>query len=86
MIMLSASDPITLVLVMKLREALKYADIELQRRCVISTKIREALSEADKFLAQIVAEQPVKNASPKSTNVEEAQTGRDKLNLLQNRT
>ena len=57
---------------MKLREALKYADIELQRRCVISTKIREALSEADKFLAQIVAEQPVKNASPKSTNVEEA--------------
>lgn len=86
MIMLSASDPTTLVLVMKLREALKYADIELQRRCVISTKIREALSEADKFLAQIVAEQPVKNASPKSTNVEEAQTGRDKLNLLQNRT
>ena len=86
MIMLSASDPTTLVLVMKLREALKYADIELQRRCVISTKIREALSEADKFLAQVVAEQPVKNASPKSTNVEEAQTGRDKLNLLQNRT
>ena len=86
MIMLSASDPTTLVLVMKLREALKYADIELQRRCVISTKIREALSEADTFLAQVVAEQPVKNASPKSTNVEEAQTGRDKLNPLQNRT
>ena len=86
MIMPSASDPTTLVLVMRLREALKYADIELQRRCVISTKIREALSEADTFLAQVVAEQPVKNASPKSTNVEEAQTGRDKLNLLQNRT
>ncbi len=86
MIMLSASDPTTLVLVMKLREALKYADIELQRRCVISTKIREALSEADTFLAQVVAEQPVKNASRKSTNEDEAQTGRDKLNLLQNRT
>ena len=38
------------------------------------------------FSAQVVVEQPVKSASPKSTNVEEAQTGRDKLNLLQNRT
>ena len=86
MIMLSASDPTTLVLVMKLREALKYADTELQRRCVISSKIREALNEADTFLAQVVVEQPPKNSSPKSTNVEEAQTGRDKINLLQSRT
>ena len=86
MIMLSASDPKTLVLVMKLREALEYADTELQRRCVISSKIREALNEADTFLAQVVVEQPPKNASPNSTNVEEAQTGRDKINLLQSRT
>ena len=56
MIMLSASDPTTLVLVMKLREALKYADTELQRRCVISSKIREALNEADTFLAQVVVD------------------------------
>ena len=64
MIMLSASNLKTLVLVMKLREALKYADTELQRRCVISTKIREALTEADTFLAQVVAEQPMKNITP----------------------
>ena len=57
MIMPSASDSTTLVLLMKLREALKYADIELQRRSVISTKIREALSDADTFLSQVVAEQ-----------------------------
>jgi len=46
MIMETAPDPATLVLVMKLREALKYADTELQRRCVISTKISEALAGA----------------------------------------
>jgi hypothetical protein len=61
------------------REALKYADIELQRRCVISTKIREALSDADTFLAQVVAEQPPSNASRKSADYDEADTGRDKL-------
>ena len=79
MIMPSASDPTTLVLVMRFREALKYADIELQRRCVISTKIREALSDADTFLAQVVAEQPPSNASRKSADYDEAHAGRDKL-------
>jgi hypothetical protein len=62
---------------MKLREALKYADTELQRRCVISTKIREALTEADTFLAQVVAEQPMKNITPKSPDRGAAQTGRN---------
>jgi hypothetical protein len=76
-IMLNASDSKTLVLVMKLREALKYADTELQRRCVISTKIREALTEADTFLAQIVAEQPMKNITPKSPDCGPAPTGRN---------
>ena len=79
MIMPSASDSTTLVLLMKLREALKYADIELQRRSVISTKIRVALSDADTFLAQVVAEQPPSNASRKSADYDEVDTGRDKL-------
>lgn len=69
MIMLNASESKTLVLVMKLREALKYADTELQRRCVISTKIREALTEADTFLAQVVAEQPNEKHNPRITRL-----------------
>ncbi len=35
----------------QLRDALKYADNELQRRCIISSKIREALGVAEHFLA-----------------------------------
>jgi hypothetical protein len=35
----------------QLRDALKFADSELQRRCVISTKVREALAVAEGFLA-----------------------------------
>jgi len=35
----------------QLRDALKYADSELQRRCVISSKVREALGTAERFLA-----------------------------------
>lgn len=46
-----ASDMSTLGVIEQLRDALKYADNELQRRCVISSKIREALSVAERFLA-----------------------------------
>jgi len=46
-----ASDISTLGVIEQLRDALKYADSELQRRCVISSKIREALSVAERFLA-----------------------------------
>lgn len=35
----------------QLRDALKYADSELQRRCVISSKVREALDTAERYLA-----------------------------------
>jgi hypothetical protein len=35
----------------QLRDALKYADGELQRRCVISSKIKDALGVAERFLA-----------------------------------
>ncbi|CAA2139762.1 hypothetical protein [Hyphomicrobium sp. ghe19] len=46
-----ASDISTLGVIEQLRDALKYADSELQRRCVISSKVREALSVAERFLA-----------------------------------
>lgn len=46
-----ASDISTLGVIEQLRDALKYADSELQRRCVISSKIREALNVAERFLA-----------------------------------
>lgn len=35
----------------QLRDALKFADGELQRRCVISSKIKDALGVAERFLA-----------------------------------
>jgi len=35
----------------QLRDALKFADGELQRRCVISTKVKDALGVAERFLA-----------------------------------
>ncbi len=47
-----ASDISTLGVIEQLRDALKYADSELQRRCVISSKIREALGVAERFLAK----------------------------------
>jgi len=43
-------DPTVLGLVEQLRDALKHADAELQRRCVISSKIRNALGAADEYL------------------------------------
>ena len=46
-----ASDMSTLGVIEQLRDALKYADGELQRRCVISSKVREALRVAERFLA-----------------------------------
>jgi hypothetical protein len=46
------SDDISaLGVIEQLRDALKFADSELQRRCVISTKVREALAAAEGFLA-----------------------------------
>ncbi|MBY0560420.1 hypothetical protein [Hyphomicrobium sp.] len=47
-----ASDISTLGVIEQLRDALKYADSELQRRCVISSKVREALTVAERFLAK----------------------------------
>lgn len=44
-------EMLALGVIEQLRDALKYADKELQRRCVISTKVREALGTADRFLA-----------------------------------
>jgi hypothetical protein len=35
----------------QLRDALKFADGELQRRCVISSKVKDALGVAERFLA-----------------------------------
>jgi hypothetical protein len=43
-------DRNTLGLIEQLRDALKLADAELQRRCVISSKIRGALSAAEEYL------------------------------------
>jgi hypothetical protein len=45
------SDLQALGVIEQLRDALKYADSELQRRCVISSKVREALRVAERFLA-----------------------------------
>ncbi|HET6387990.1 hypothetical protein [Hyphomicrobium sp.] len=50
-----ASDVTTLGVIEQLRDALKYADGELQRRCVISTKVRDALRTAERFLANASA-------------------------------
>jgi hypothetical protein len=36
--------------VRQLRDALQTAEIELQRRCFISTEIKQALAAADAFL------------------------------------
>jgi hypothetical protein len=43
-------DRNTVGLIEQLRDALKHADAELQRRCVISSKIRGALSAAEEYL------------------------------------
>jgi len=43
-------DQDTLGIIEQLRDALKYADAELQRRCVISSKVRAALSAAEDYL------------------------------------
>ncbi len=46
-----ASDLSALGVIEQLRDALKYADSELQRRCIISSKVREALGVAERFLS-----------------------------------
>jgi hypothetical protein len=45
-----SSDQTALGVIEQLRDALKYADSELQRRCIISGKVREALVAAERFL------------------------------------
>jgi hypothetical protein len=48
------SNDVTAVgVIEQLRDALKFADSELQRRCVISTKVRDALDLADRILAGV---------------------------------
>ena len=46
-----SADPMALGVIEQLRDALKYADSELQRRCVISSKVRDALGVAERFLS-----------------------------------
>ncbi len=46
-----SSNLTALGVIEQLRDALKYADGELQRRCVISSKVREALGVAEQFLS-----------------------------------
>ena len=46
-----SSDLTALEVIEQLRDALKYADTELQRRCVISSKVRDALGVAEQFLS-----------------------------------
>ncbi|WP_423414723.1 hypothetical protein RLW55_16050 [Hyphomicrobium sp. B1] len=45
------NDISALGVIEQLRDALKFADNELQKRCVISTKVREALDLAERILA-----------------------------------
>lgn len=45
------NDITALGVIEQLRDALKFADHELQKRCVISTKVREALDLAERILA-----------------------------------
>ena len=46
-----SSDLTALGVIEQLRDALKYADTELQRRCVISSKVRDALGVSERFLS-----------------------------------
>lgn len=42
-----------LQLVSDLRDALKHAEAELQRRCFISGEVREAINAADNYIARV---------------------------------
>jgi hypothetical protein len=46
------SDAALLPLVKQLRDALKSAEAELQRRCFISSQIKQALASADAYLGE----------------------------------
>lgn len=48
------SDAALLPLVKQLRDALKGAEAELQRRCFISSEIKQALASADAYLGDQV--------------------------------
>lgn len=53
------SDAALLPLVKQLRDALMSAEVELQRRCFISSEIKQALASADAYLGeQVVAQRP----------------------------
>jgi hypothetical protein len=54
------SDAALLPLVKQLRDALKNAETELQRRCFISSEIKQALASADAYLSnQVNAQRPI---------------------------
>ncbi|MET0408277.1 MAG: hypothetical protein ABW006_07900 [Hyphomicrobium sp.] len=46
-----ANERSALGVIEQLRDALRHADDELRRRCVISGKVRDALGTAERFLA-----------------------------------
>lgn len=58
------SDAALLPLVMQLRDALKNAEAELQRRCFISSEIKQALASADAYLGDQANVQRLTAASP----------------------
>ena len=58
------SDAALLQLVKQLRDALQNAEIELQRRCFISSEIKQALASADAYLGNQVNAQRLTAASP----------------------
>lgn len=58
------SDAALLPLVMQLRDALKNAEAELQRRCFISSEIKQALASADAYLGDQGNAQRLTAASP----------------------
>ena len=51
-----SNDITALAAIEQLRDALKFADSELQRRCVISSKVRDALDLAERILASVPRE------------------------------
>ena len=51
------SEAALLPLIKQLRDALKSAEAELQRRCFISSEIKQALASADAYLSKQAAPQ-----------------------------
>jgi len=59
-----SSDAALQPLVRQLRDALKSAEVELQRRCFISSEIAQAISSADAYLGDNGAGQRPDVTSP----------------------